>query len=78
MRIPIVSTGTWSEEQTERTYGEPLKRFDYDGKTIEIKTIEELIELSEICKNDIILGAIWHKDGRHDPFKLMIYDGYIE
>lgn len=78
MRIPIVSAGTWSEEQTEKEYGERLKIFDYDGKTVEIKTIEDLIQLSEICKEDVILGTLWYKDGRHDPFKLTIYDDYIE
>ena len=73
MRIRITSA-SWVGDHTEKEYGERLKRFDYDGETIEIKTIEDLILLSQMCKNDIILGTIWYKDGRHDPFKLAIYD----
>lgn len=34
MRIQIGSASSWfNDEQTERKYGERLKRFDYDGKT---------------------------------------------
>lgn len=79
MRIRIGSASSWfDDEQTRKKYGEELKRFDYDGRTIEIKTVEDLIQLSEICKEDIILGTLWYKDGRHDPYKLTIYDDYIE
>lgn len=48
---------------------------DDTTQKIEVNTIEDLIALSELYENPIIIGK-WISD--EDNFSLLLYDDYIE
>ncbi len=53
-----------------------LRKVSDDTKQeVEVNTIEDLIALSELYENPIIIGK-WISD--EDNFSLLLYDDYIE
>lgn len=51
------------------------KASDDTVQKVEVNTIEDLIALSELYENPIIIGK-WISD--EDNFSLLLYDDYIE